>query len=75
MNGGPLPIPPPFSPRALPSGGLKLAPFGPRPNRGDGQKFPEPPKLILTQEEANEYKESIYAQLNEFDGCATFPDQ
>lgn len=62
------PPPMPFEPRNMPGGGLIQPPFGPRLPRADGKKFPEPPKITLTPEEANEFKEVIYAQLNEFDG-------
>ena len=55
----------------MPSGGLKQAPFPPRTNRGDSKKYIEPPKNTLTPEEATEFKENIYAQLNEFDGWVT----
>ncbi|KAJ3533862.1 hypothetical protein NM688_g7222 [Phlebia brevispora] len=68
-NEGLTPAPSPFSPHPIPAGGLKLPPFGPRPPRADGKKFPDPPKAILTSDEAKEFKESIYAQLNEFDGA------
>ena len=59
--------PPSFEPRSLPAGGLKLPPFGPRPPKAE-KKFPEPPKNTLTLEEAKEFKEVLYTQLNEFDG-------
>lgn len=55
------------APQQLPNGGLKLPPFPTRepilvnPN-------PAPPKTDLTESEADNMKESIYAQLDEFDG-------
>jgi hypothetical protein len=54
------------SPRALPSGGLKLPPFPPRAR--DENNPNEAPKSILTADDANEYKEIIFKQLDEFDG-------
>jgi len=60
------PLPPPtFQSQTLPSGGLKLPPFPPR-------KQPRPlghgiPLSYMTEEQANELKGHIFAQLEEFD--------
>lgn len=67
---GPRPPPPPTSPRPPPSGGLKLPPFPPRsiPSLGNGKKCTDAPKIQYSTQEANEFKESIYIQLNDCDG-------
>lgn len=54
------------SPRPLQSGGLKLPPFPPRPR--DINNPNEAPKSILTIDEAKEFKEVIFQQMDEFDG-------
>ncbi|EKM55592.1 uncharacterized protein PHACADRAFT_161613 [Phanerochaete carnosa HHB-10118-sp] len=62
-----LPSPPVItSPRPLPSGGLKLPPFPPRPRNPHNPN--EAPKSILSDNEANEYKEIILKQLDELEG-------
>ncbi|KAI0721038.1 PPP4R2-domain-containing protein [Cerioporus squamosus] len=50
----------------LQNGGLKLPPFPPREYL-PGNPNPPPPKVNLSDKEAEEMKTSIYAQLNEFD--------
>lgn len=54
------------SPRALPSGGLRLPPFQSRPR--DENNPNEAPKSILTATEAEEFKEVLYGELDEFEG-------
>ncbi|RPD80122.1 PPP4R2-domain-containing protein [Lentinus tigrinus ALCF2SS1-7] len=51
----------------LQNGGLKLPPFPPR-EFVPGNPNPPPPKVNLSDKEAEEMKASIYAQLDEFDG-------
>ena len=55
------------APQQLQNGGLKLPPFPPR-DYVQGNPNPPPPKVDLSEKEADELKSSIYAQLDEFDG-------
>ena len=52
--------------KALPMGGLRLPPFAPRV-RLEGNPN-EAPKHVLTKEEAGQFKETIFKQLDEFEG-------
>jgi serine/threonine-protein phosphatase 4 regulatory subunit 2 len=61
---------PPFDPQPSTTGGLKLAPFPSRLNSGSGSV--ETPKLFLSDQEADEAKESIFSQLDSFDKYAIF---
>ncbi|KAI0950632.1 hypothetical protein AcV7_009033 [Taiwanofungus camphoratus] len=59
---------------ALPGpGGLKLPPFPPRERNGPNPS--EAPKNVLTEKEATNYRDVIYAQLNEFEGSPPFTIQ
>ncbi|RDX56718.1 PPP4R2-domain-containing protein [Lentinus brumalis] len=51
----------------LQNGGLKLPPFPPR-DYVPSNPNPPPPKVNLSDKEAEDLKTSIYAQLDEFDG-------
>ena len=55
------------APVQLIHGGLKLPPFPPR-DYVQGIPNPPPPKVDLTEKEADDMKTSIYVQLDEFDG-------
>lgn len=55
-----------FSPQPSTTGGLKLPPFPPRPPVAPS--LDPCPKVHLTKEEASAFKESLYAQLDGFDG-------
>jgi serine/threonine-protein phosphatase 4 regulatory subunit 2 len=62
----PPPAPPPASePLTTASGGLKLPPFPPR--KLSEMHTNETPVSYMTKEQANEMKEFIFAQLNEFE--------
>ncbi|KAI0831361.1 PPP4R2-domain-containing protein [Trametes gibbosa] len=55
------------APQLLANGGLRLPPFPPLvPNPGNPN--PPPPKIDLEEQEAEQMKTSIYAQLDEFEG-------
>ncbi|KAI0797944.1 PPP4R2-domain-containing protein [Abortiporus biennis] len=53
-------------PRSLPTGGLKLAPFPPRPRLESNPN--EAPKHILSPPEVADYKKIIFDQLDDFEG-------
>jgi serine/threonine-protein phosphatase 4 regulatory subunit 2 len=53
------------SPTPLASGGLRLPPFPPR--KRDELNPNEAPKNFMTEQEANEFKGFIFAQLHEFE--------
>jgi len=55
-----------LAPRTLPNGGLKLPPFAPRPRLESNPN--EAPKHRLTAEEAAQFKQVIFDQLEEFEG-------
>ncbi|KAI0807530.1 PPP4R2-domain-containing protein [Fomes fomentarius] len=54
------------APQQLQNGGLKLPPFPPR-DYVQGNPNPPPPKVDLSEKEADEMKASVYAQLDDFD--------
>ncbi|THH07215.1 hypothetical protein EW146_g9386 [Bondarzewia mesenterica] len=56
-----------FSPQPSTPGGLKLPPFLPRPR--DESNPNEAPKSVLTQTEADAFKETLYLQLDVFEGA------
>ncbi|KAI0331120.1 PPP4R2-domain-containing protein [Cubamyces sp. BRFM 1775] len=55
------------APQQLPNGGLKLPPFPPR-EQNPNNPNPPPPKIDFGEKEAGEMRDSIHAQLDEFDG-------
>ncbi|KAI0665208.1 PPP4R2-domain-containing protein [Cubamyces menziesii] len=55
------------APQQLPNGGLKLPPFPPR-EQNPNNPNPPPPKIDLDEKQAGEMRDSIHAQLDEFDG-------
>ncbi|KAF8232321.1 PPP4R2-domain-containing protein [Tricholoma matsutake] len=62
-----------FEPLSTPSGGLKLPPFPPcKPNQ---IQINETPVSYMTEEQASEMKEFIYAQLDEFESEPPFTIQ
>ncbi|KAH9483985.1 Serine/threonine-protein phosphatase 4 regulatory subunit 2 [Psilocybe cubensis] len=67
------PLPAPYSPITTALGGLKLPPFLPRPV-GQAQ-FNDTPVSYMTEEEANEMKENIFAQLDQFESNPPFTIQ
>lgn len=56
---------PTYQPLTLVSGGLRLPPFPPR--KLNQMHLNETPVSYMTTEQANEMKEFIYTQLDEFD--------
>lgn len=64
MRHGPPP-PRPFSPHSLPNGGLRLPPFPPR--KRSAMNATEAPVSYMSEQEANELKDSIFLQLHEFE--------
>lgn len=62
-----------FSPRPSTSGGLKLPPFAPRPRDENNPNVI--PKVHLSKEEADEMKETIFAQLHDFEDNPPFTIQ
>ena len=56
------------APHQLPSGGLKLPPFPPRPRDPNNVV----PKIVLTQAEADNMKEAIYNQLDDLEGYVVY---
>lgn len=54
------------APRHLPSGGLKLPPFLPRPR--DANNPNEALKATLTEAEAQSMKDSIFTQIDALEG-------
>jgi len=61
------------SPTSLASGGLRLPPFPPR--KRDESNPNEAPKSFMTEQEANELKGFIFAQLHEFEESPPFTIQ
>lgn len=61
------------SPIPLASGGLRLPPFPAR--KRDETNPNEAPKSFMTDQEANELKGFIFAQLHEFDELVNLYDQ
>ncbi|TFY81707.1 hypothetical protein EWM64_g2308 [Hericium alpestre] len=57
--------PPPFNPEPSTTGGLKIPPFPPRERNDENPN--EAPKVFLSEEEAKEIKESLFAQLDNLD--------
>ncbi|KAI0046700.1 hypothetical protein FA95DRAFT_1572978 [Auriscalpium vulgare] len=57
---------PPFSPRPSTPGGLRIAPFTFRARNEANRN--EAPKSFYSEQEAREVKESLFAQLDTFDG-------
>ena len=55
------------TPQQLPNGGLKLPPF-PSRDLVPGNPNPPPPKVDMSEKEAQDMKTSIFEQLDEFDG-------
>ncbi|KAG5647200.1 hypothetical protein DXG03_001159 [Asterophora parasitica] len=68
------PRPPTFQPLAQDSGGLKLPPFPPRKQQRAPHMTPIPVSY-MNQEQANELKGYIFAQLDEFDSNPPFTIQ
>ncbi|KAG5354240.1 Serine/threonine-protein phosphatase 4 regulatory subunit 2 [Termitomyces sp. T112] len=70
----PPPPPPTFQPLTLVSGGLKLPPFPPRKQQRAPHISPIPVNY-MTENQANELKEYIFAQLDDFDTNPPFTIQ
>ncbi|GLB35422.1 putative PPP4R2 [Lyophyllum shimeji] len=68
------PPPPTFQPQTTASGGLKLPPFPPRKQQRAMHSTPIPVSY-MTEEQANEMKGFIFAQLDEFDSNPPFTIQ